>query len=239
MDNTTPGNQRQNQRPTFVFKLPGITLVGRPAVVALFTLLVLIAAVIVYLKPRISPSPIWGSAALWIVFMVYWSAAAKNTAPDRSSESGSSRRLHQNLMNAALLLLFIPIPGLTIRFLPETSFIVPTGLAIHIGSILLAVWARRHLGRNWSGAITQKVDHQLVRSGPYRVVRHPIYSAMLGMFVGTALVAGELHALIAVAIIGIAYWRKIKLEEQTLGEAFGAAYDAYRRETWAIIPGLR
>ena len=239
MDNTSPGNQTQNQRPTLIFKLPGVTLVGRGAVVALLTLLVLIAALIAYFKPRISPSPLWLSAALWISFMVYWSGAAKNTAPDRSSESSSSRRLHQNLMNAALLLLFIPIPGLGLRFLPAASFIIPTGLAIHVGSFLLAVWARRHLGRNWSGAITQKVDHQLVRSGPYRVVRHPIYSAMLGMFVGTAIVSGELHALIAVAIIGIAYWRKIGLEERSLGEAFGDAYEAYRRDTWAIIPGLR
>ena len=142
------------------------------------------------------------------------------------------------MMNAALLLLFIPIPGLSQRFLPTASFIVPTGLAIHVGSILLAVWARQHLGRNWSGAITLKVDHQLIRTGPYRFVRHPIYTAMLGMFVGTAIVSGAIHALVAVAIIGIAYWRKIGLEERRLGEAFGTAYDAYRRQTWAIIPGL-
>lgn len=238
MDNRTPGNQTQPKRPALVFKLPGITLVGRSAVIALFVLLLLIAGLIGYFKPSISPSPLWISAALWIGFMIYWSIAAKNAATEKSSESQSSRRLHQNLMNAALLLLFIPIPGLGQRFLPAASFIVPAGVALHVGSILLAVWARRHLGRNWSGAITLKVDHQLVRSGPYRFLRHPIYSAMLGMFVGTAVVSGAIHALIAVVIIGIAYWRKIGLEERRLGEAFGPEYDAYRRQTWAIIPGL-
>jgi aspartate ammonia-lyase len=114
------------------------------------------------------------------------------------------------------------VPGLGRRYLPVATIFVPTRLAIQAASGLLAVWARRHLGRNWSAAITVAVDQQLVRSGPYRVVRHPIYSAMLGMFIATAVVSGEWHALVAVAIIGGAYWRKIRLEEQTLGKVFWA-----------------
>jgi protein-S-isoprenylcysteine O-methyltransferase Ste14 len=227
-----------SRNPTLVFKLPGIVLVGRAAVVALLIFVALIVTLIVYLKPTFSPSPLWVSLALWILFILYWSAAAKTSAPTKSSESLASRQLHQYLMNAALLLLFIPVPGLRQRVLPPASFIVPVGLALHLCSFLLAVWARRHLGRNWSGAITVKVDHELVRAGPYRLVRHPIYSAMLGMFVGTAIVSGELHALVGLGLIAFAYWRKIRLEEKGLRKTFGAAYDAYRRKTWALIPGL-
>jgi protein-S-isoprenylcysteine O-methyltransferase Ste14 len=69
-------------------------------------------------------------------------------------------------------------------------------------------------------------------------VRHPIYSAMLGMFAGTALVSGELHALLAFVIVAGAYWRKIVHEESDLAGAFGADYEAYQRDSWALIPGL-
>jgi protein-S-isoprenylcysteine O-methyltransferase Ste14 len=141
-------------------------------------------------------------------------------------------------MNGALLLLFLPAPGLWTRFLPDASFLVPLGLTIQTAFALLAVWARLHLGRNWSGAITVVQDHQLVRTGPYRRIRHPIYTAMLGMFVGTAIVSGEMHALLGVVVIAFAYWRKIRLEETSLRQVFGTAYDVYVRESWALVPWM-
>jgi len=222
-------------RPKAVLRLGKITLTGRSAVAGLVVLLLGIIAGIIALRPAIR---LLLAAALWVVFVVYWGAAARNAATTKSAESRESRRLHQLLLNATLLLLFVPVPGLRGRFVPLVPLIVAAGLALQAGAILLAVWARRHLGRNWSGAITETVDHQLVRSGPYRLVRHPIYSAMLGLVIGTAVVSGELHALIAVAVIVIAYWRKIRLEEHHLHTVFGAAYDDYRRGTWAVVPGL-
>jgi len=141
-------------------------------------------------------------------------------------------------MYGALALVFWQAPGLGGRWLPAAAYVVAIGLAVQVGAALFAVWARRNLGRNWSGEITAKVDHQLIRTGPYRIVRHPIYSGMLGMFLGAAVVSGELHGLLAVVIIAIAYWRKIRLEERHLSAVFGAAYDDYRKESWALIPGL-
>lgn len=178
------------------------------------------------------------SIAIWCVFTVYWSAAARNSAAAKKSESERSRRMHVLMVNIGLLLVLIPVPGLRQRFLPDSMPIAAAGLAIQIAFGFLGVWARRHLGSNWSGEITIKVDHRLVRTGPYRKVRHPIYTAMLGMFVGTAIVSGELHALIGTALGAFAYWRKIRLEERNLEEAFGPAYAAYRRETWALLPGV-
>jgi protein-S-isoprenylcysteine O-methyltransferase Ste14 len=101
---------------------------------------------------------------------------------------------------------------------------------------LLAWWSRRHLGRNWSGNVRIAEEHELIRSGPYRFVRHPIYTAMLGMALGTTIVSGQYHSLLGLLIVGIAYWRKIRIEEAALGEAFGAEYDEYRRKSWALIP---
>lgn len=104
---------------------------------------------------------------------------------------------------------------------------------------MLAVWARRHLGAHWSGAITIKVGHELIRSGPYRFVRHPIYVAILGMFAGAAVVSGTLLAVLAVILVAFAYWRKIRLEEANLRRAFGRAYDVYQHQIGALIPKYR
>lgn len=219
-------------------RLGPVTLTGSAAIALLLVVLVGIIAAIVHYRAQIFSSPLTISAVLWIAFVIYWSFAARNTAATTSRESPQSRRVHQLFLNGALLLVFVPIPGLDRRMLPAGSWLVPLGLAVHVGSFLLAVSARRHLGRFWSAEITQKADHQLVRTGPYRFVRHPIYTAILGMFVGMAIVSGDVHAFIAVAMILFAYWRKIRLEEQNLVEVFGATYDDYRRTTRALVPWL-
>jgi protein-S-isoprenylcysteine O-methyltransferase Ste14 len=178
------------------------------------------------------------SLLLWVLFSVYWSIAAKDSAPTKSSESIWSRQFHVILVNGALLLLVLPVPGLTRRFLPASQVFVAAGLLIQATFILLAVSARRHLGNNWSGEVRIASEHQLVQSGPYRFIRHPIYTAVLGMYCGTALVSGQIHAPLALVIVALAYWRKIRLEEQALGKTFGADFDAYRRDTWALVPLL-
>jgi protein-S-isoprenylcysteine O-methyltransferase Ste14 len=176
------------------------------------------------------------SGLIWIAFILYWSSAARGSAPTLSAESVKSRQVHVLLMYGALALEFIRVPFLTGRWLPETTPAIAAGFAVQVGSLALAVWARRHLGRNWSAAIATKAEHQLVRSGPYRLVRHPIYSAMLGMFLGTTIISGTWHALLGLLVISAAYVRKIRLEERRLGEVFGADYDAYRHEVRAVIP---
>ncbi|HLK53279.1 MAG TPA: isoprenylcysteine carboxylmethyltransferase family protein, partial [Candidatus Angelobacter sp.] len=108
--------------------------------------------------------------------------------------------------------------------------------SVQAGFILLAVWARRHLGSNWAAEVRIGVDHQLVRTGPYRWLRHPIYTAMLGMFLGTAIASSQYHALVGLAMLVLAYLRKTRLEEQILFHTFGGDFDAYRRDTWALVP---
>jgi|SRR5579872_1445336 len=178
------------------------------------------------------------SAALWVGFSIYWSIAATNRAPSRSGESIVSRQFHVIAVNVALVVLLVPIPGLIRRIVADTIALHILGLTVQAAFIGLAIWARRHLGSNWSGEVRIAHTHELVRSGPYRYVRHPIYTALVGMYIGTALVSGQIHALAALGIVLLAYWRKIRLEEQALSAAFPSDHERYRRDTWAWIPGL-
>lgn len=176
------------------------------------------------------------SVLLWCAFSLYWSYASKDSKPADSSESRWSRALHVIWVNAAFLILLLPVPGLTRRFLPASPWLIYSGLAIQAAFTLLAIWGLRHLGSNWSGEVRIASGHQLVTSGPYRFVRHPIYTAVLGMYVGTILVSGEIHALVAIVVVILAYWRKIRMEERALRETFGDAFQEYRRGTWAWVP---
>jgi protein-S-isoprenylcysteine O-methyltransferase Ste14 len=211
----------------------------------------LVVAVIVRLRGGIPPNirdfgmgmgqlgrmQLVAAATPWIIFSFYWEAAAKNAAKAKSSESSFSRGIHVVLTNLALLLEIIQFPfgG---RFLPASYVAIAMGCAVTIFGLFVAIWARSHLGRYWSGEITIKVEHELIRTGPYKRLRHPIYTGILIMYSGTAIVTGTWLAVAGLAIAAFAYWRKIRLEEANLRVAFGPAYDAYRRESWALLPWL-
>jgi protein-S-isoprenylcysteine O-methyltransferase Ste14 len=177
--------------------------------------------------------------ALWIAWTVYWFVAARDAKEDRRQESAASRASHIIPLAAAAALLWLPtLPGrfLCGRFLPDTSATYFTGLAVLALGLGFSVWARRILGRNWSGIVTVKQDHELVRSGPYRWVRHPIYTGLLLAFAGTAIARGEWRGVAAVLIVLAALWRKLTLEERWMIETFGDAYLRYRGEVRALIP---
>lgn len=176
---------------------------------------------------------------LWIIFSLYWSIEARNSAKSQESESKWSTALHQIVLNVALILLFWPAPYLRGWFLPQRwHFMVLVGVAIQIAFFALAISARRHLGKNWSAEVRIGEGHELVRSGPYSVVRHPIYTAMLGMFVGTAIASSQWHALVGIALLFVAYLRKTRLEENILRQTFGAKFDEYRGQTWSLVPPI-
>jgi protein-S-isoprenylcysteine O-methyltransferase Ste14 len=173
----------------------------------------------------------------WLLFSLYWEIAAKEAAATKTSETKLSRGFNVFLANVALLLEIAPIRGLG-RFFAPSLLTWAAGLVVELVGLFLAIWARRALGRNWSGETSIKVEHQLIRSGPYKILRHPIYTGLLAMYVGVALAMGTWLAIVGLAMAAFAYWRKIRLEEKNLEVAFGAEYDAYRRESRALVPGL-
>lgn len=181
-------------------------------------------------------------ATLWLAWLLYWLIAAVGTKPSVRRESSWSRAARAVPLYAAAALLFIrsePSGGFLFeRFVPSSAPIARLGLALVCGGLALGVWARLYLGRNWSGNVTVKQDHELVRGGPYARIRHPIYTGLLLALFGSALALGQWRGLLAVALAFGAFWYKLRLEERWMRETFGEVYACYQRQSWALIPWL-
>ena len=129
--------------------------------------------------------------------------------------------------------------GLWWPAIPTPAWLMWLGATMTLAGLLFAIWARLYLGKNWSGLVQDKHDHELIRSGPYRFVRHPIYSGILLALVGTTLCRRNVWGFLGVALVWLGLWLKSRLEERFMVETFGAQYEDYRRATGAILPHLR
>ena len=104
---------------------------------------------------------------------------------------------------------------------------------------LFCWWARLSLGSLWSGNITAKADHRIVDTGPYALVRHPIYTGMITAAAGMAVLNGSLLNIVGVALVIVGFTIKARIEERFLRTELGAeAYDAYAKRVGMLIPGL-
>jgi len=137
----------------------------------------------------------------------------------------------------ALIAIRLTTPGLLIvRVIPATVLTGLTGITLTTAGLLFATWARIHLGKYWSSMVMIKTGHHLIRTGPYRIVRNPMYAGMLAALVGTAVAVGELLAFVFVGIIVIGIWLKITAEKKILQEKFGEEYTRFRQEVKSLIP---
>jgi protein-S-isoprenylcysteine O-methyltransferase Ste14 len=180
--------------------------------------------------------------AMWLIWAAYWWVAALGAKPTERREPAPSRLLHiLPLLIAAWLLWANRLPGsfLNERMFPSARWVFWTATLITATGLMFAVWARVHLGRNWSGTVTIKQDHELIDSGPYAVVRHPIYTGLLVALFGSAMARGEWRGLLAVLIAWAALWRKLRFEERWMAERFGQQYEAYSRRVPALVLPLR
>ena len=180
----------------------------------------------------------WLFPVLWLFWGVYWLARARGVKANVWAESASSRLLHVVPLVVAALLLVVRLPllGLDERILPRSMTIFWAGFGLAVAGLLFTVWARRHLAANWSGDVTIKEGHELITSGPYAWVRHPIYTGLLLGFVGSAVAVGEWRGLVALIVVGLALWRKLRLEERGMRQLFGERYVAYEHSVSALIP---
>ena len=183
----------------------------------------------------------WLLPALWAAWASYWWLSSHDVKATTRREPFVSRALHLGPMALAAAILGSPrlaVLGLETRFVPWAPWLFWLGAALTCGGLAFAVWARRTIGRNWSATVTLKQDHELVTSGPYALVRHPIYTGLLSGFLGSAIALGQWRGLLAVAIFYLAALRKYRLEERWMRERFGVAYDAYRARVKALVPFL-
>jgi protein-S-isoprenylcysteine O-methyltransferase Ste14 len=177
--------------------------------------------------------------AAWIAVSIVWLAGAFRTKRAVQAQTLGSRLAQASLPLAGAVLLFnshLAIGPLAWRFVPDSAFIAYTGLALTWAGTGFAIWARFCLGQNWSANVTIKEGHQLRQSGPYAVVRHPIYSGFLLAFLGTALALGQVRGLVAGALAFLGWKLKSGMEEKFMEQRFGAEYAAYRRRVKALIP---
>jgi protein-S-isoprenylcysteine O-methyltransferase Ste14 len=175
---------------------------------------------------------------LWVLWALVWLVMALRVKPVAWRESAASRIVNViPLILAWWLFVARSLPDWLMQRWHEPSWAwLWLGAVLVAAGLLLAVWARLKLAGNWSGTVTLKEGHEIVRSGPYRWVRHPIYSGLLLAFIGSAVALGQWRGLVAVLLAAVAFWARMRLEERRLGEHFGQTYAEYRRTSWALIP---
>ena len=186
------------------------------------------------LVARIAVPVIWG------IWLVYWIIAARNVKAVRWRPPTGQRLLQSLPFFIGPGLIFVQNPQwgvLSARILPHHPILPVVGISILLAGFAFAVWARVHLGRDWSGTVRLKEDHSLVTSGPYRFVRHPIYTGILFGIIGSAVALNEWRGILAIGVILFGILIRCRAEEKAMSETF-PDYAAYRETTWALIPFL-
>jgi protein-S-isoprenylcysteine O-methyltransferase Ste14 len=175
----------------------------------------------------------------WLITMLVWIASSFSNKQAVRRQATGSRAAQICFGVFAGLLIWGPAH---FRLLSGPA-VIPDSEAAHVAAFLLtlgglafALWSRFIIGRNWSAVITIKQDHELIRSGPYAIVRHPIYCGFLTAVIGAAIERGTIEAFAGAAILAIIFRFKSELEEKFMIEHFGDAYRKYRMEVGAIIP---
>jgi len=177
----------------------------------------------------------------WMTFIAYWVISALNTKPTEKKEAFAARYGIMFLEVIGFVLLFrqsADIGFLGQRIIPRSFAIGVTAVALTWAGVALAIWARWHLGQYWSGRITIKEGHKLIRTGPYARLRHPIYSGLDLAAIGSALAIGRWRCIVGVCVIIVGFWIKAKREEAMLGRQFGLDFEEHRQQTGFLLPRL-
>jgi protein-S-isoprenylcysteine O-methyltransferase Ste14 len=185
----------------------------------------------------LTPGAIIGD--LWILFALYWLVSALNRKKTKQRESIVQRLVYILPLLAGFYLLYsvdLRYSWLGTFFVPHTPPVQWLGVVIMAAGLAIACWARIHLGTNWSGVVTLKEGHELIRTGPYRNIRHPIYTGILIAFFGNILQLGQVRGLITLAIIWLSFYIKARREESFLRQEFGPKFDEHIQHTGMFLP---
>ncbi len=178
----------------------------------------------------------------WIVFVIYWIVGALKTRATREKESFTSRFAVLSIEIVGYGLIFSGSTGigfLGTRVLPRTMASVVAGVVLTWTGIGLAIWARYHLAEYWSARVTIKEGHQLIRTGPYARLRHPIYSGLILATFGSALAIDEWRCVLGLCLVLAGYCLKARKEEAMLSRQFGDAFREHQKHAGFLIPRFR
>lgn len=180
--------------------------------------------------------------AIWVAYGGVWLLTAFRLKPITRQADSASRMGELLVLTCGAVMLFSESPRMAMLnapSLPPLTGIIAIGIALTVAGAAFSIVARLYLGQNWSATATIKQDHELIRTGPYCLVRHPIYTGTLIATIGTAIAFGELRDLLALPLFAVGFHLKARSEERLLMSNFGDRYAAYRREVrGAIIPYL-
>jgi len=177
---------------------------------------------------------------LWLAWVVYWTVSARGIKPAARQETAGQRWMYSLPLMIAMVLFVRPqfVPPLAHPAWGHSYATYWIGTALLISGLAFSIWARRVLGRNWSGTVTVKEDHELIESGPYRFVRHPIYTGLLLALAGSTLAQGWWSSVVALVLCFVSFWIKLLREEAWMRETFGEKYEAYCARTKRLVPFL-
>jgi protein-S-isoprenylcysteine O-methyltransferase Ste14 len=179
------------------------------------------------------------TGVLWMALAIVWVVGALRTKRTVKSQSSVSQFLYTVILVIGVYLIFakqIGLPWLDRQLIWVTIPIVLAGLLVVLVGVAFSIWARLMLGSNWSNRVTVKEDHTLVRNGPYRIVRHPIYSGILFGMLGSVLQRGEMRCFVGVMICVLSFWLKTRAEEEFMVQRFGDEYLQYSQEAKSLVP---
>jgi len=177
----------------------------------------------------------------WAIFVILWIIGAFTSKRTVRRQSWASRFGIVAIAILECLLLFWAARYFGFanrRFLPDSPIYQWIGVFMTIAGVMFAIWARVTLGRNWSGTVTVKQNHELIRTGPYALVRHPIYTGITFAVIGTAIFDGEIRSIILIVAMLSVLTHNMKIEEQFMTTQFGSEYTSYRQNTKALLPFL-
>ncbi|MGA9453063.1 MAG: isoprenylcysteine carboxylmethyltransferase family protein [Verrucomicrobiia bacterium] len=174
----------------------------------------------------------------WIIFLGYWLISALGQKAMAERQSLLSTLAHRIPVGLGWWMLAYPglPPPMNLALISRTNWALVTGAVVCVFGLFVTIWARWTLAGNWSSDVTFKQGHELVRTGPYRFVRHPIYTGLLVMGLGSAIEIGRLRCWLSIVVVGIGFWIKLKQEESLMRRHFPDEYPAYQKQVKALVP---
>ena len=177
---------------------------------------------------------------LWALFLGYWIVSAFFVKKDMRRDWSTASLVATRLLFAIVVATLFRLPYV-LHWTDRGDVVAANSLRAYLGVLIcaagigFAIWARRHLGSNWSGTPSVKAGHELVTTGPYRFVRHPIYTGIITGLVGTAFAMGW-RWLVMAGLATLIFGRRVGTEEKIMMELFPGEYPEYKKRTQALIP---